>query len=75
MKKFKISLGVLLQQNYQVEIEAEAEEEAIKLGIEAFKDGDERGEIVDFDGAEAQEDFDENTKSGIYAEEIENEGK
>lgn len=70
MKKFKISLGVLVQQNYEIEIEAENEEEAIKLGIEAFKDGDERGEIVDFDGAEAQEAFDEDTKSGISAEEI-----
>jgi hypothetical protein len=74
MKKFRISLGVLLQQNYEVEIEAENEEEAIKLGIEAFEDGDERGEIVDFSGAEAQKNFDEDTKSGIYAEEIENEG-
>jgi hypothetical protein len=71
MKKFKISLGVLLQQNYEVEIEAENEEEAIKLGIEAFKDGDERGEIVDFAGAEAEENFDEDTKSGISAEEVE----
>ena len=70
MKKFKISLGVLVQQNYEIEIEAENEEEAIKLGIEAFKDGDERGEIVDFGGAEAQEDFDEDTKSGISAEEV-----
>ena len=39
MKKFRISLGVLLQQNYQVEIEAENEEKAIKLGIQAFEDG------------------------------------
>lgn len=70
MKKFRISLGVLVQQNYEIEIEAENEEEAIKLGIEAFKDGDERGEIVDFDGAEAQEAFEEDTKSGISAEEI-----
>ena len=70
MKKFKISLGVLLQQNYEVEIEAENEEEAIKLGIEAFRDGEESGEIVDFDGAEAEENFDEDTKSGISAEEI-----
>ena len=69
MKKFKISLGVLLQQNY----EAENEEEAIKLGIEAFEDGDESGEIVDFDGAEAQKDFYEDNRSGIRAEEIENE--
>lgn len=70
MKKFKISLGVLVQQNYEIEIEAENEEEAIKLGIEAFRDGDETGEIVDFDGAEAEENFDEDTKSGISAEEI-----
>ena len=70
MKKFKISLGVLLQQNYEVEIEAENEEEAIKLGIEAFRDGEESGEIVDFDGAEAEKNFDEDTKIGISAEEI-----
>ena len=70
MKKFKISLGVLVQQNYEIEIEAENEEEAIKLGIEAFRDGDERGEIVDFAGAEAQEDFDEDNRSGISAEEV-----
>ena len=77
MKKFKISLGVLLQQNYEVEIEAATEEEAIKLGIEDFRvrifNGDETGEIVDFDGAEVQEAFDEDTKIGISAEEIENE--
>jgi hypothetical protein len=57
MKKFRISLGVLLQQNYEVEIEAENEEEAIKLGIEAFRDGDERGEIVDFDWGGSSKEF------------------
>ena len=75
MKKFKISLAVLVPQNYEVEIEAENEEEAIKLAIEDFRncDGEEAGEIVEYSGAEAQEDFDEDTKSGIDAEEVENE--
>ena len=71
MKKFKISLAVLLPQNYEVEIEAETEEEAIKLAIADFEEGGE-GETVDF-GAEAFQDFNGETKSGIDAEEIENE--
>ena len=70
MKKFKISLAVLVPQNYEVEIEAETEEEAIKLAIEDFN-FEETGEFVEFDGAESKGDFDEETKGGIYAEAVE----
>ena len=58
--------------NYEVEIEAESEEAAIKLAIEDFN-YEESGEVVDVGGGELQADFIEDGNIGIDVVEVENE--
>ena len=64
MKNYRISLSVLQPKNYEVEIEAESEEEAIKLAIEDFN-FEASGEVMDVDGGELQADFIEDGNIGI----------
>jgi hypothetical protein len=70
MKNYKVSLAILQPKNYEVEIEAESKEQAIKLAIEDFN-YKASGEVVDVDGGELRADFIEEGKIGICAEEYE----
>jgi len=72
MQKYKVSLAILQPKNYEVEVEAESEEEAIKLAIEDFN-YKASGEVVDVDGGELQGDFIEDGNIGIDVAEVENE--
>jgi len=54
MKKYKVSLAILQPKNYEVEIEAESEEEAIKLAIEDWN-LEASGEVVGVDGIDVSE--------------------
>ena len=67
MKNYKVSLAILQPKNYEVEIEAENEEQAIKLAIEDFN-YEASGEVVDVDGGELQADFIEDGNIGIFVE-------
>lgn len=59
MKKFRVSLAMLRQCNYEIEVEAADEHEAAEKAILDWREGDREGEIVDFDGAETETDFEE----------------
>ena len=71
MKNYKVSLAILQPKNYEVEIEAESEEEAIKLAIEDFN-YKASGEVVDVDGSDLQDDFGLDGRFGIDIEEVKN---
>jgi hypothetical protein len=68
MKTYKVSLAILQPKNYEVEIVAESEEEAIKLAIEDFN-YKASGEVVDVDSGELLGDYVEDGRFGISIEE------
>ncbi len=74
MSKFKISLALKKQCNYEIEVEAADEKEAIAIAIEDFEERAGGGEIIEFDDAEIEADFEFDEKSeerkGIDCEEI-----
>ena len=70
MKTYKISLAVLVPQNYEIQIEAKTEKEAIEKAIEDFENGQGMGKDVEY-GATATGDFDIEDNSGICVEDVE----
>jgi len=68
MKKYRVSLAVLKPANFEIEIEADSEEEAIKLAIADLEEGGGNGEIEEYED-DVINDYSED--SGIYCEEIE----
>ncbi len=75
MKKYKVSLAVKIQQNYNVEVEAESELDAQNKAIEDFN-GDFTGEIQDDYIGDAELDLETNrlntdgTFSGTWISEV-----
>lgn len=70
MKKFRVSLGLLKQCNFEIEVEAENEKDAIAKAVENWEDGGDEGEVQDFDGADIEDDFNVEDEIGIYTEEL-----
>ncbi len=70
MKNYNVSLAVIQPMNYQVEIKADNENEAIEKAIELLREGSIEGDFLDYGGS-PEEDFDEIEKTGIYIEERE----
>lgn len=73
-KKYKILLSVLIAKNYQVEVGAENEKEAIKAAIEDYRMVG-SGSFEDSIDGECQENFCENSKRGIAIEQLEDSTK
>lgn len=72
-KLYRVSLAVLVPQNYEIEIEADSEEEAAKLGVEEFGYKRSAGEFVEvYEEARADFDLEDNFdySNGIHVEEI-----
>jgi hypothetical protein len=67
MKKYKVSLAVLVPQNYEITIKAKSRKAAIEKAIEDLN-GDLNGDFVDISCADFQEDFDATDESGIHVE-------
>ncbi len=68
MKNYNVSLAVIQPMNYQVEIKANNENEAIEKAINLLREGSLEGDFLDYGGS-PEEDFNEFEKSGIFIEE------
>jgi hypothetical protein len=66
-KTFRVSLAVLIPQNYEITITAKNKKEAIAKAIEEYENAAEDGHFVDIDSP-SQADFDEESGDGIHVE-------